>query len=248
MEYKMDHERRGLALIFNQEVFTRRSLKKRCGTNKDRDNLTERFQALGFEVNTYNDKTKKEVLTELRKAAAANHADADCFVCIFLTHGEERKISACDDDIHIKDITDLFRGDQCKSLVGKPKIFIFQACAGEKYEDAVTGMMAGDSDDEEEVEEAANIYTVPAGADFLMCYSVAEGFRSFRHVESGTFYIRDLCETLQEHGSTMEFTELLTLVNLKVSRHEVTYKGEIKKQMPCFTSLLTKRLYFTCKK
>lgn len=36
-------------------------------------------------------------------------------------------------------------------------------------------MMAGDSDDEEQVEEAANIYTIPAGADFLMCYSVAEG-------------------------------------------------------------------------
>lgn len=35
-------------------------------------------------------------------------------------------------------------------------------------------MAAGDSD-EEEVEEAANIYTIPAGADFLMCYSVAEG-------------------------------------------------------------------------
>ncbi|XP_060782428.1 caspase-6-like [Neoarius graeffei] len=246
MAYKMDHKRRGLALIFNQENFS--SSLKRRGTNKDRDNLTERFQVLGFEVNTHNDKTKKEVLVELRKAAAANHADADCFVCIFLTHGKEKKISVFDDDIDIKDITDLFRGDQCKSLVGKPKIFIFQACAGKKYEHAVTGMMAGDSDDEEEVEEAANIYTVPAGADFLMCYSVAEGFFSFRHVESGAFYIQDLCETLQEHGSTMEFTELLTLVNLKVSRREVTCNGEIKKQMPCFTSLLTKRLYFTCKK
>lgn len=50
-----------------------------------------------------------------------------------------------------------------------------QACAGNKYEEAVTGMMAGDSDDEDEVEKAANIYTIPAGADFLMCYSVAEG-------------------------------------------------------------------------
>lgn len=51
-----------------------------------------------------------------------------------------------------------------------------KACAGDKYEDPVTGMVGGGIDDDEEnVEEAANIYTIPAGADFLMCYSVAEG-------------------------------------------------------------------------
>ncbi|MCJ8730273.1 hypothetical protein PDJAM_G00182360 [Pangasius djambal] len=247
MEYKMNHKRRGLALIFNQENF--QYLQKRRGTNKDRDSLTERFQVLGFEVNSHNDKRKEEVLGELRKAAAADHTDADCFVCIFMTHGEERTINAYDDKIKIKEITDLFRGDQCKSLVGKPKIFIFQACAGNKYEDAVTGMMAGDSDDEEEVEEAANIYTIPAGADFLMCYSVAEGFYSFRSPEFGSFYIQDLCETLKQHGSTMEFTELLTLVNLKVSQRTAdlaTVKN--KKQMPCFTSMLTKKVYFRCSK
>lgn len=55
-----------------------------------------------------------------------DHADADCVVCIFLTHGKEGQISAWDEMINIKEITDPFRGDQCKNLVGKPKIFIFQ--------------------------------------------------------------------------------------------------------------------------
>lgn len=59
-----------------------------------------------------------------------------------------------------------------------------QACAGEKREDAVTGMMAGGSADvEEEVEEGANIYTIPAGADVLLCYSVAQGKRKERNRE-----------------------------------------------------------------
>lgn len=62
----------------------------------------------------------------LNTAAAADHADADCFVCVFLTHGETGEIYASDDKINIKEVTDMFRGDQCKSLVGKPKIFIFQ--------------------------------------------------------------------------------------------------------------------------
>ncbi|KAK2852351.1 hypothetical protein Q7C36_007552 [Tachysurus vachellii] len=246
MEYEMNHERRGLALIFNHEHF--QFGQERRGTKIDRDILKQRFQALGFEVNIHDNKNKTEVLEEILKAAEMDHADADCFVCVFLTHGKEGQISASDDMINIKEITDPFRGDQCKSLVGKPKIFIFQACAGEKYEDAVTGMVGGFSDDTEE--DLPYIYTIPAGADFLMCYSVAEGFYSFRDIKSGTFYIQDLCEMLEQHGSTLEFTELLTLVNLKVSRRDAKMGlGKMpKKQMPCFTSMLTKKLYFRCNK
>ncbi|KAF7710142.1 caspase-6-like isoform X1 [Silurus meridionalis] len=248
-EYKMNHKRRGLALIFNQKFEKSERLSERRGTDIDRDNLTQRFQELGFEVQSYNDKKVAVMQEKLREAAAANHKDADCFVCIFLSHGKEGKIEAFDNQIGIKEITDLFRGDECKSLVGKPKIFIFQACAGEKHENAVTGMMAGDSDDDEMVEEAANIYTIPAGSDFIMCYSVAPGFFSYRDPNSGTFYIQDLCETLKQHGPTMEFTEILTLVNMKVSRRNADGKDfKNKKQMPCFTSMLTKKLYFRSKK
>lgn len=50
-----------------------------------------------------------------------------------------------------------------------------QACAGEKYEDPATGMSLADSDDEEEDVQADNMYTIPAGADFLVCNSVTEG-------------------------------------------------------------------------
>ncbi|KAI5616881.1 caspase 6, apoptosis-related cysteine peptidase, like 1 isoform X1 [Silurus asotus] len=247
MEYQMNHDRRGLALIFNHEDFANPD-KKRRGTNKDRDILRDRFQELGFEVQSYNDRKVAVVQEKLREAAAANHKDADCFVCIFLSHGKEGKIEAFDNQIEIKEITDVFRGDECKSLVGKPKIFIFQACAGEKHENAVTGM-AGDSDDDEVVEEAANIYTIPAGSDFIMCYSVAPGFFSYRDPNSGTFYIQDLCETLKQHGPTMEFTEILTLVNMKVSRRNADGNNfKNKKQMPCFTSMLTKKLYFRSKK
>lgn len=62
----------------------------------------------------------------LISAAAANHVDADCFVCVFLSHGENGYINAYDEKIEIKEITDLFKGDKCRSLVGKPKIFILQ--------------------------------------------------------------------------------------------------------------------------
>lgn len=52
--------------------------------------------------------------------------DADCFTCVFLTHGENGQVSAYDEMINLKDITAFFKGDKCRSLVGKPKIFILQ--------------------------------------------------------------------------------------------------------------------------
>ncbi|KAI4893322.1 hypothetical protein NFI96_028473 [Prochilodus magdalenae] len=239
-EYKMDHRRRGLALIFNQENFE--SQDSRPGTAKDKAKLTERFEELGFRVEHHDDSNAHKMMDILRKATEDDHSDADCFVCVFLSHGEDGHIWARDDKVNIKEITNLFRGDACEKLVGKPKIFIFQTCRGKDKENAVTPMVGGDDDTSIEVEEdAANIYTLPAGADFLMCYCAAEGFVSFRHIENGTFYIQDLCETLKEQGSTLEFTKLLTLVNFKVSKRTAHVN---KKQMPCFTSMLTKELYF----
>ncbi|KAL7876792.1 hypothetical protein SRHO_G00034350 [Serrasalmus rhombeus] len=127
LEYQMDNKQRGLALIFNQEHFDLKlNLNQRRGTAKDKASLTERFQELGFKVKAYDDIKKKKMLCILRKATEANHTDADCFVCVFLSHGDDGHVFARDNTVDIKEITALFKGNRCRSLVGKPKIFIFQ--------------------------------------------------------------------------------------------------------------------------
>ncbi|XP_056307394.1 caspase-6-like [Danio aesculapii] len=247
LEYEMNHARRGMALIFNQKSFDwKLKMKTRNGTDADRDRLVSRFEELGFEVKAYNDYNRDKVLSEINKAAAADHLDADCFVCIFLSHGEDGHVYAEDEKIDIPEITDLFKGDKCRSLVGKPKIFIWQACRGDKKDDPVTPMSVEDSDDEMDV-DAGVLHTLPAGADFIMCYSTAEGFCSFREPSNGSWYIQDLCEILGLHHSELQFTDILTLVNMKVSLRTVPNCGNSisgKKQMPCFASMLTKRLFF----
>uniref|UniRef100_A0A3B3HXJ7 Caspase-6 n=1 Tax=Oryzias latipes TaxID=8090 RepID=A0A3B3HXJ7_ORYLA len=162
-----------------------------------------------------------------------DHSDADCFLLVFLSHGENNCVYTYDGMINIQDITAAFRGDNCPSLVGKPKIFIFQACRGNKCDTSVVITAAS---------------TLPAAADFIMCYSVAEGFYSFRDPIKGSWYIQDLCELLEKCGSRLEFTELLTLVNRKLAMRSVRMRsdpnGSEKKQVPCFASMLTKKLYF----
>ncbi|MCI4375998.1 hypothetical protein PGIGA_G00183010 [Pangasianodon gigas] len=253
-EYNMNHKRRGLALIFNQEDFYwQLMLHSRGGTNADRDNLKRRFEQLEFEVRAYNNKKREEILHIITEAANANHTDADCFVCVFLSHGENGHVYAYDDKIEIQDITALFRGDKCPSLVGKPKIFILQACRGDKHDDPVTPMDVVDSEEVNQVVvDAGVLQTLPAGADFIMCYSVAEGFYSHRETLNGSWFVQDLCELLRQYGSTLEFTELLTLVNRKVSHRSVGKCKDLsaigKKQVPCFASMLTKKLYFRSKR
>ncbi|XP_036068295.1 caspase-6-like isoform X1 [Oryzias melastigma] len=282
-EYKMNHKRRGLALIFNQEnFFFRLKLSKRTGTNADCDNLEKRYlsptlllsvlmnmsvflkvtfyfatthfclsyrlEELNFEVKTYDDEGQKEVLNAIHEAAEEDHSDADCFLLVFLSHGKDNCVYTNDGMINIQDIIHAFRGDNCPSLVGKPKIFIFQACRGDKPDTPVVASGATDHQEviNKVVIDASALNTLPAAADFIMCFSVAEGFFSLRDTNNGSWYIQDLCELLEKYGHQLEFTEILTLVNRKVSMRSVRMRKHPKavKQVPCFASMLTKKLYF----
>lgn len=248
-EYKMTNKRRGLALIFNQErFFWRLGLNSRSGTNADRYNLERRLLELNFEVRSYDDLKQVEVLEKISEAAEADHSDADCFLLAFLSHGEDDHVYSYDGKISIQRITSMFKGDKCKTLVGKPKIFIVQACRGDQHDVPVTPCDVVDNEVNETVVDACAIQSLPAGADFLMCYSVAEGYYSHRETINGSWYIQDLTELLKKYGSSLEFTELLTLVNRKVSMRRVGNSSDRnaigKKQVPCFASMLTKKLYF----
>ncbi|RVE76102.1 hypothetical protein OJAV_G00005760 [Oryzias javanicus] len=250
-EYKMNRGRRGLALIFNHERFYwRLGLNDRSGTNADRYNLEKRLQDLSFDVRSYDNAKQTDVLDRIHEAAEEDHSDADCFLLVFLSHGENNYVYTYDGMINIQEITAAFRGDKCRSLIGKPKIFVFQACRGDKHDSPVVPSDAVDHKEviNEVVIDASALNTLPAGADFLMCYSVAEGFYSHRETINGSWYIQDLCELLKKYGDTLEFTELLTLVNRKVAMRSVGMCRDPnaigKKQVPCFASMLTKKLYF----
>lgn len=75
-----------------------------------------------------------------------------------------------------------------------------------------------------------------------------QGYYSHRETLNGSWYIQDLCDLLHKYGDSLEFTELLTLVNRKVSMRSVGFSSDRnaigKKQVPCFASMLTKKLYF----
>lgn len=72
-----------------------------------------------------------------------------------------------------------------------------QACRGEQHDPPVVPLDVVDSHPPEPPEnitevDAATVHTLPAGADFLMCYSVAKGESEQSSMHSDSFMFGDL--------------------------------------------------------
>lgn len=65
--YKMDHKKRGIALIFNHETFECGNLKSRAGTNEDCQNFKECLSVLGFDVKVFKDLTYAQLDSQVKK-------------------------------------------------------------------------------------------------------------------------------------------------------------------------------------
>ncbi|PIK62869.1 putative caspase-6-like [Apostichopus japonicus] len=122
-----------------KETFTNLGFKVRvqddCTASEIRDILLEEM---------YIDFTMNVVTGLTFLASKVDHSDFDCFFCVFLTHGDDGIIYGSDGDpesfkgngnVHSTnrtwlrlndDVFDIFRGNNCSTLIGKPKIFIIQ--------------------------------------------------------------------------------------------------------------------------
>ncbi|XP_068134820.1 caspase-3-like isoform X2 [Hyperolius riggenbachi] len=239
--YKMDYPEMGLCVIINNKNFhpnTRMGV--RNGTDVDASKLQQTFKSLGYRVQIYNDLKCSDILVLLKKVSADDHSRRSSFVCALLSHGEDGLLYGVDDCLPITQLTSLFRGDRCKSLVGKPKLFFIQACRGTELDPGVETDSGSSSQDE--------THRIPVEADFLYAYSTVPGYYSWRNTLNGSWFIQSLCEMMKLHHRQLELVQILTCVNHMVALEFESCSNQIdfnaKKQVPCVVSMLTKGLYF----
>ncbi|XP_077358473.1 caspase-7 isoform X2 [Festucalex cinctus] len=272
-QYKMSHRRVGKCIIINNKNFDEKTgMNVRNGTDRDAGELFKCFKNLGFNVFIYNDQTCEKMERLLREASEEDHSDSSCFACILLSHGEEGMIYGTDGAMPIKTMTSLFRGDMCKSLVGKPKLFFIQvrlatsehmwntshvvmtllldlrhqACRGSEFDD---GIQTDSGPPNDTLETDANPrHKIPVEADFLFAYSTVPGYYSWRNPGRGSWFVQALCNVLNEFGKQLEIMQILTRVNYMVATSFESWSEDPrfseKKQIPCVVSMLTKELYF----
>ncbi|XP_077983052.1 caspase-6-like [Glandiceps talaboti] len=259
LKYKMDHCKRGIALILNHEGFHPSIYRKRrVGTQIDADKLELRFQRLGFDVQVHKDLSVIQVKEVFSEASNADHSEYDAFVCVILSHGEkDGYIYGYDGVVSLQELLEQFRADVCPTLAGKPKLFFIEASRGARYEyaiDSVDGQDEGRVDEPMDEVDGGTRPTIPAGSDFFVAYSTIEGSHSHRNALSGSWFIQELSYVLENYGEEIEICDMMILVNRRVAQRQIEPtdsddQGIVGgKQIPCYLSMLTKRLYFTKKK
>ncbi|KAM6934179.1 caspase-8 [Xenentodon cancila] len=242
--YEMTAAKRGICVIVNNFNFTGSTmhLSQRKGTMADEASLNKVFEWLGFEVQIHRDCGSDKMLSVFSELSSRDHSQMDCVVCCILSHGLEGGVYGVDGGIvKLKELTDLFNGFKCPSLVKKPKLFFIQACQGNVEQRPV----------ETDGKEWSQIHSdamkgkesSPAVADFLLGMATVPFHVSFRDRENGTWYIQSLCQNLIEMvPSGYDLMSILTKVNADVGEKSVPYsKG---KQMPQPAFSLRKRVIF----
>ncbi|XP_049620471.1 caspase-7 [Suncus etruscus] len=242
--YDMNFAKLGKCIIINNKHFDRcTGMDTRDGTDVDAMALVKCFGNLGFEMVVKNDYSCEKMVDLLRKVSEEDHRNSACFACILLSHGEENVIYGTDGKIPIKELTSYFRGDRCRTLLGKPKLFFIQACRGTELDDGVMPD-SGAFDDEGPTVRSK----IPVEADFLSVYSTVPGYYSWRSPGHGSWFVQALCSVLQEYGKSLEIMQILTRVNSRVAQNFESKNNNPdfneKKQVPSIVSSLTKELYF----
>ncbi|CAF96609.1 unnamed protein product, partial [Tetraodon nigroviridis] len=238
--YSLDFPNLGHCIIINNKNFDRRTgMNTRNGTDVDAANAMKVFSNLGYRVRVHNDQTVAQISQLLTSAAKEDHSRCASFVCILLSHGDEGVLYGTDGPMEIKSLTSLFRGDRCRSLVGKPKLFFIQACRGNDLDGGI----------ETDSIEDNSTTKIPVEADFLYAFSTAPGYYSWRNTMSGSWFMQSLCDTISKYGKELELQHILTRVNHKVAvefESDSSLPGfNAKKQIPCIVSMLTKEMYFS---
>ena len=223
--------------MINNNIFPGRVDVERTGSNDDVKNLISLFDDFNFTTRLRNNQTQSDMLTLLTETAEKDFSRYDCFVCVILSHGSKDGIYGTDEQmIKVEAITKLFRRDECPSLEGKPKIFLIQACRGSQ-QDRVP--IESDSDP-----IPFSSSSLPADADFLICFASAPGHQSYRQPLLGSWFISSIFEVFNEYAEREHLMDMMLRVNKRVAGF---FSKEGLKQMPCQVCMLTRKVFFNPK-
>lgn len=226
-------------MIFNYKVFPHhKRVCDRTGSDEDVRRLDHLFREIGYEIIIHRDLTKKRTLEELKKLYYQEYAQDDSFVCWIMTHGANGSLYAADGErLSEEDFMSPFR--EKKDLLGKPKLFFFQACRGDRVDKGQ--YVVYDSAD-----SSTATCRIPTHADFLVAYSTVPGFLSWRGTERGSWFVEAVCWVLEKSKGSEDLLALLTVAcRLVALNYEArTSKPETygAKQVPHVTSTLTRRV------
>ena len=241
----MSYPRRGVALVINNIEFKKNKdgqNEKREGAEFDSKNLERVLSKLHFDVRLHQNQTKDEILKLLKEASEKDHLDADCFMCVIMSHGTKLPtgslgiISVDNKTIDIETrAKSLFSNSKCSTLRNKPKLFFVDACWSEPG--SVSNVMPINTQEQptnstslaETSDNSVNAFyqTHPDISDFLFSFSTLPNYVSLRDRHRGNWFIQEFVSTLDEFGESRTLSDIMHKVRQSLIRKTTTQYAQM---------------------
>ena len=242
--YKMDHAKRGIALVINIRTYDDPNLKERKWSEQDVVNLKKTLEYLEFKLKFYENLKANEIEKKIQKIAKKDHTNSDCFLCVVMSHGNDDKIIASDsEEISFEEIMKPIK--DCETLKNKPKLFFFQACRGDKEMEANNhrpgsgvSTESGHEPDHKEEKTSLKMHAPKQNtkqetgpkpkqrtkkdneADLLVYCSTIPDHYSFGNVAKGTLFIKSVCKEFKKAyknlPNNMSLDDMIKNINKRV--------------------------------
>ena len=250
----MNNRRRGVALVINNIGFKNKEFAQRHGAEIDSENLQRVLSKLHFDVRLHHNQTKDEILNLLREASAADHSDADCFMCVVMSHGTKLPdgglgVYGVDkEQIDIEaEAKSLFSNSKCPTLVNKPKLFFVDASWGNDTMPVKSIIPLNSTKTSPGSENVNNSITsnenLPNISDFLFSFCTLPNYASLRDMQKGNWFMQELTSTLDEFAEKRSLSDILNKVRQRLVRKTTTCHA----QMSVDHSMLSRNVIFKSK-
>nr|AAC33118.1 DREDD isoform gamma [Drosophila melanogaster] len=210
---KLTRENAGIALIINQQKFHRNKflspdpLRRRDGTDVDKERLIEVFSSMGYNVEAYDNVDHMGIIERIRSACDRSLV-RDSLVVFILSHGFEEAVYASNSiAMKITDIEDLLCSYD--TLYYKPKLLIIQACQEKLVHKKKPNELF-----------RIDVTTVSPDQhiDMLRAMSTVNGYAALRHTQTGSWFIGSLCDAIDRRSASEHIADILTIVTNEVSK------------------------------
>lgn len=252
-DYKMTARPRGYCLIVNNVDFELDLFPTRRGSDQDANRFDQLFKQLGFDTIMTRNLTADQMRSKFQELASACRPEHDALFVFILSHGSEYGIYGTDGfEVYLEsEIISCFDNRNCKALIGKPKVFVIQACRGNSAD------FGGDTTDSKATipsesnqmpppplmfrennrvpsswlpsnrlasEKDNNKH--PIRTDMLLVFSCLAGFVSVRNETAGSWLGVALAYFIMAHAHERDLLKILNLVACDITQR-VSSNGHI---------------------
>ncbi|XP_070802445.1 caspase-1-like [Pituophis catenifer annectens] len=224
----------------------------RLGVEIDLEQMTLLLEDLGYNVETKTNLSSQDINTCLQKfAAREEHKTSDGMFVVLMSHGFQDILCGVhsgnqhSDIFPIKTVFSIFNNINCPALRGKPKVVIIQAGRAEQrgyrvenVEDSAASAAASLQFDSHNPMQwqADAVQRVHVESDFICLYSTTPNNLSWRHTQTGSFFIIELIDTIKKHAWNCNLEEVFR----KVMDH---FASDPRNMPSKERTTLTKKLY-----